>query len=311
MRDVRAGSVRLFSPISEKAAESIPSSIGFGASSSSKPERTGRDGFLDLAFRRDGQRTILARRRFTHPLQALAPIRAPDGSLCLMMLNPSGGMVGGDRLTTTIELGPQTSAVLTTASATKAYRTIRDPALQNTLVNLGDGAILEYLPDHLIPHPGAAVRQSLRVEMAPQSRAILYDAIAAGRIGRDERWAFRELSSEVVIYRNSLPIYLNRSQIIPEVQPLTQLGWMEDFNYLASIIVVGEVGPQWSSVLSCIETALDAIPGINFGASEIACGGWVVRFMTRTATDLTIAKQCIWAIARRSLLGLEAFDLRK
>jgi len=149
------------------------------------------------------------------------------------------------------------------------------------------------------------------VERAYDVEGMDVGVIAAGRIGRDERWAFRELSSEVVIYRNSLPIYLNRSQIIPEVQPLTQLGWMEDFNYLASIIVVGEVGPQWSSVLSCIETALDAIPGINFGASEIACGGWVVRFMTRTATDLTIAKQCIWAIARRSLLGLEAFDLRK
>src|SRR5258708_6243549 len=275
MRDVHAGSGRLFSPILEREAESIPSSIGFGASSSSKPERTGRDGFLDLAFSREGQRTVLTRRRFTHPLQALAPVRFPDGSLCLMMLNPSGGMVGGDRLITTIELGPQASALLTTASASKAYRTLRDPAFQKTAVNLGEGATLEYLPDHLIPHPGAAVRQSLRVEMAPHSRAIVYDAIAAGRIGRDERWAFRELTSEVIIRRKSQPIYLNRSRIIPEIQPLTQLGWMEDFNYLASIIVVGEAGSQWSSILSETETALNAIPGINFGLSEIADGGWI------------------------------------
>ena len=94
-----AETVRLSSPISEKEPESSRSSNGSSANCFLQLERVGRDGFLDLAFERSGARTILARRRFTHPLQALAPVRAPDGSLCLMMLNPSGGLVGGDPLT--------------------------------------------------------------------------------------------------------------------------------------------------------------------------------------------------------------------
>jgi urease accessory protein len=301
----------LFSPISEKGAVSTSSSIGFGGSCSSRPERTGRDGLLDLAFRLNGNRTILARRRFTHPLQALEPVRIADGSLCLMMLNSGGGIVGGDRLLTTIDIGPGSSAVLTTASATKAYRTIGDPAQQQTIVTLDAGATLEYIPDHIIPHPGAAMHQSLCIGMAPRSRAIVYDAIAAGRIGRGERWAFRELTSELIIRRDSHPIFINRSRITPATQPLSQIGWMEEFNYLGTVVVVADAGPAWAPILSQIDGMLNAGMGIRAGVSEIGASGWIVRFMTRSAADLIVAKQNIWAIARKALLGLDAFDLRK
>ncbi len=228
-----------------------------------------------------------------------------------MMLNPSGGLVGGDRLRTRVEIGSDAAVVLTTASATKAYRTIGDSAAHQTIVSLCDGAVLEYLPDHLIPHPGAAVRQSLLIEMASGSRAIVYDAIAAGRIGRAERWAFRELDSEIVIKRAGRPVYISRSRIIPRAQPLSQPGWMEEFNYLASVVVVADASPVWASALDEIDAMLQGFHQINYGVSEIAAGGWVVRLMTRTATDLIAAKQNIWAIARRKVLGLEAFDLRK
>jgi len=311
MRDGRVGNIRLFSPISEKAAESRLSSIGFGENCCSPPERVGRDGFLDLAFRRNGLRTILSHRRFTHPLQALAPIRTADGSLCLMMLNPSGGLVGGDRLRTSVEVGPGAAVVLTTASATKVYRTEGEAASHRTLITLRDGAALEYLPDHVIPHTGSVLRQSLSVEMAPGSRAIVYDAIAAGRIGRGERWDFREMASEIAIRRDDRPVYISRSRIIPRVQPLTQPGWMEAFNYLATVVVVADSITAWSRVLDEIDVTLRQHPAVYSGVSEISAGGWVVRLMTRTAADLIIAKGKIWAIARRAVLGLDAFDLRK
>jgi len=250
-------------------------------------------------------------RRFTHPLQALEPIRTVDGSLCLMMLNPSGGLVGGDRLRTSVEIGRDAAAVLTTASATKAYRTLGDAASHQTNVTLRDGAVLEYLPDHLIPHIGAALRQSLCIEMAPRSRAIVYDAIAAGRVGRGERWTFREIAGEIIIRRGARPVYVSRSRIIPKAQPLNQIGWMEEFNYLATVVVVADASPIWSSLLNEIDMMLQAFDEINCGVSEIAAGGLVVRLMTRTASDLILAKRNIWAIARRAVLGLEAFDLRK
>jgi urease accessory protein len=233
-----------------------------------------------------------------------------------MMLNTSGGMVGGDRLRTFVEIGPQASAVLITASATKAYRTTGAAAIQETAIRIGPGAMLEYLPDHLIPHPGAVVHQSLRVEMAASSRAIVYDAIAAGRIGRGEHWAFRELRTETTLVRGNRPLYLGRSRITPKLQPLTQLGWTQDFNYLASIIIVGETADdgtayKWTALSAELESTLCKCSGVFGGVSEIGCGGSVVRFMAYRASDLSKTTHALWGVARRFLVGLEAFDWRK
>jgi urease accessory protein len=228
-----------------------------------------------------------------------------------MMLNPSGGLVGGDRLSTSVQIGPGAAVVLTTASATKVYRTEGEAASHRTAITLGQGATVEYLPDHVIPHTGAALRQSLSIEMAPGARAIVYDAIAAGRIGRNECWNFREMHSEIAIRREGRPVYLSRSRIIPLAQPLTQLGWMEEFNYLATVVVIADTTAAWSSVLDETDATLRQLPGVNFGVTEISAGGWVVRLMTHTATELIVAKTYVWSIARRAILGLETFDLRK
>jgi urease accessory protein len=255
-------------------------------------------------------RTILDRRRFAHPLQALEPFRAPDGSLCLMMLNISGGMVGGDRLTTRIEVGRDAHAVLTTASAAKAYRS-ESAALQHTQITLRENATLEYLPDHLIPHAGAAIEQTLRIEMAKASRAIIYDAIAAGRVGRGERWQFRTLKSEVAINQSGRPRYLNRARIVPASQPLSDMGWMENYNYLATLLMAGDDDRDWAGLVIALHNALQGIQGVQGSASTMARGGCVARFISVGADALNRTAMKLWAIARRELIGLEAFPLRK
>lgn len=243
-------------------------------------------------------------------------MRASDGTLYLMMLNTSGGMVGGDRLRTTVEFGPDAAAALVTASAGKAYRTIGAPAIQETYIRLGRGSTLEYLPDHLIPHPGAAVHQSLRVEMEPGSRAIIYDAFGAGRIGRGERWVFRELITETMVTCGSRPLYINRARITPSIDPLNQLLWVKDFNYVAGIVVVAPCADdgnayQWSALTDAVDVELGEYAGVLGGVSELGGGGVAVRFMTYRASELTLVTRSLWSIARRFVLGREAFECRK
>ena len=274
-------------------------------------DRVGREGLLDLAFARRGAHTILTRCRCTHPLQALAPFRAPDDSLCLMMLNPSGGLAGGDLLRTTVEIGGGAAATLITASASKVYRTNGPPARQECVVTLHPGATLEYLPDHTIPHPCSILHQSLRVTMAPGSRAIIYDALAAGRVGRGERWLFNEMKSETVIMRGARPTYLNRARITPHTQPLDQLGWMEGFNYLATMIILDDSVGNWTALSAELDHPMANLPGLMGGVSEIAAGGCAVRLLTSSADALTNTVSALWGIARRNLLGLEPFSLRK
>ena len=60
--------------------------------------RVGRDGALSLRFERRGAATVLARSRFTLPLQVLSPLVLDHAAAVVSILNPTGGLVGGDRL---------------------------------------------------------------------------------------------------------------------------------------------------------------------------------------------------------------------
>ena len=76
--------------------------------------RIGRDGVLRLGFERRGAATVLAASRFTLPLQVLAPVALDDAACVVSLLNPTGGVVGGDRLTIDVEVGPDSGPVLDT-----------------------------------------------------------------------------------------------------------------------------------------------------------------------------------------------------
>jgi urease accessory protein len=162
----------------------------------------------------------------------------------------------------------------------------------------------------LIPHPDAIVHQSIKIEMAPGCRAIIYDAIAAGRIARGERWNFKEVRLETSIFMERQPVYINRSRITPETQPLHQVGWMQDFSYLATIAIVGEPDRDWSTLSANLNRVLKKCSGISGGVSNIS-GGSVVRFMASSASALTLAKHNVWKTARLFLLGHDAFEFRK
>src|SRR5258706_7251441 len=135
------------SPISKPVSEWTPSSSGFvthcSLNSERNPEGIGRDGFLRLQFERRAAQTILSKSRFTLPLQVLTPLTLDDGTAYLMLLNPTGGVLGGDRLVTAIIQADETPVSMTTPSATRIYRTAEKPAILETTIHLGESATLE------------------------------------------------------------------------------------------------------------------------------------------------------------------------
>jgi urease accessory protein len=274
-------------------------------------ERAGRDGFLRLRFARSAGRTILAQSRFSLPLQALTPLALVGGASYLMLLNPTGGVLGGDHLVTEIVQEAGTHACLTTPSATRIYRTADKPAIVETAIQLGEEATLEYFPDHVIPHIGSSLRQSLLLEMAPGSRAILFDSMASGRVAHGERWCFTEVDSRTDVYGNGRPVYINRTRIVPALHRPEQLGLMEEFDYLSSMYVFADGFTGWKDFAATLHEELSSVPEIRGGASVLARGGCVVRFLARSAPHMTLANKRLWDTARERLAHLPPFDYRK
>ncbi len=287
------------------------SSSGSGADCSLSLDRIGRDGKLSLRFARRGSRTDLVRSSFTLPLQVLAPLAMEDGSAYLSLLNPTGGVLAGDRLTTEIVLDPGAHASLTTPSATRVYRADDLLAIQDTVIRMGEGATLEYFPDHLIPHPGAALRQSLRVEIAAGGRAFLWDAMACGRVAREERWKFREIVSVIEVLVRGKPAWLTRTKINPDTFTPEQPGAAEAYAYSGSLAILADGYTRWPRLIAEMNKEFAVFPQVHGGVSKLAGDGCLVRLLANTAVDLTGMKSRLWVVARALVLDLPAFASRK
>jgi urease accessory protein len=274
-------------------------------------ERVGRDGFLRLRFARRGENTILAQSRFTLPLQALTPLTLADGASYLMLLNPTGGVLGGDHLVTEIVQEAETHVCLTTPSATRIYRTAKQPAILQTVIHVGEGATLEYFPDHVIPHVGSALRQSLRVELGRGGRAILFDSLASGRVAHGERWAFTEIDSRAEIISRGHPVYLNRTKIIPASMRPDRPGMMEEFDYMSCMVLFADGCTDWNNVSGALNEELAGATNVRGAATLLSRGGCVLRFLARSASDMTLTNKRLWDSARGLLLHLPAFAHRK
>ena len=275
--------------------------------------RVGRDGSLWLRFERRGTATVVAGCRYTLPLQVLAPLALDDPAAIVSILNPTGGLVGGDRLSIDVSLAAGTHAVLTTPSATRVYRTDADEAVQTVKLRLGPRAVVEWVPDHTIPFAGSAFRQAIDVELDESAGLILVDAFSAGRVARGEAWRFAVLDSAVSIRDQSGWLlhdrFVLRGPVAKDDPAWDGLGCAESHPYFASIAIIGafdaahfaaEVHRRWASGGAA-----------RVGVAMLARGGVLVRCLAATAPALIETVETSWGLGRRALRGLPPLRLRK
>ena len=126
-------------------------------------------GLLRLRFERadGGRRTTLASCEQRPPLQVVRSFPSGEVAALAHLHNLSGGVLGGDSLELSVEVGDGASAQLTSTGATRLYRCRPDApaAVQRQSFRVGRGALLEYLPDELIPFAGARYRQETVIEL--------------------------------------------------------------------------------------------------------------------------------------------------
>ena len=276
------------------------------APSSADPARTGRDGALRLAFERRGDATVLAACRSMLPLQVLAPVALEGPAAVVSLLNPTGGVLGGDRLAVDVAIGAGAHACLTTPSATRIYRTTGAPAVQSVRLALARDAIAEWVPAHTIPSAEAAVRQTMDVEVGAGATLFAVDAWAAGRVARGEAWRFRRLDSALTV-RDGGGLLLHDRLVLGGGTDWTALGLAEGRPYFATIVVVADAGLD---ALLAEVAAATPIAGTLLAAARLPRRAALVRCLAGSAPALTSALTALWALARRRLLGLPPLDLR-
>ena len=149
--------------------------------------------------------------------------------------------------------------------------------------------------------------------MAPGATLLLWDAVASGRIAREERWAFTDLENEITHHNGIRQVSLERYVLDPATD-LGCVGLAEEWNYVASFYVVNDAvaSETWSRLESKIASVLDERPGhVLGGVSTPTVPGVAIKLLTRTAPDLTDMLDTLWAAIREELWNLPPVSLRK
>ena len=241
------------------------------------------------------------------------------GVAALMLLNPTGGVVGGDRLHTDVRLGAGAHVCLTTPSATRIYRTEGPPAVLAFCATVGAGARLEYVPDHLIPSPGARAEQCTELVLGPGATALVVDAWSVGRPARGESWDFSRLDLALAVSDADGPIVRERARLGGR-RLWDGLGGAEGHAYVATFAAVGAPAnedprggqPPWAALADELTACTEELTGgARVGVSALGRGGVLARVLARSAPALLEATDVLWAASRRRLYGLPPLALRK
>jgi urease accessory protein len=229
------------------------------------------------------------------------------------LVNPSGGLVGGDHVSVEAQLHARTHVLLTSPSANRVYRSLSEPVLQEIRLSVGPDARLEWLPEVTIPFAGSRFRQSIHVDLAPGATVVLWDAMASGRIAMQERWAFAALENEICIRTPLGGSVVERYRVAPD-RLSESAGLVGSWDYVASFFVIGDAvdADVWKRLDTALAAILEQRPGLVLGGvSTPAAPGLAVKLVARSAPDLTVTLEAIWAAVRNELWDLPVPNLRR
>lgn len=168
---------------------------------------------LSLTVSRTPRGSVLKRKSHQGPLYIQKPFYPEGRELAhLYVLHPPGGMVSGDTLAISVDVGEQASALVTTPGAGRVYKARDDKALQRQVLefHVAPDASLEWLPLEAIIYPGASTQLDTHVHLQGNGRYIGWEVTSLGlpasgeaftadtrmsqtlNIHRDDRLALRE-----------------------------------------------------------------------------------------------------------------------
>lgn len=114
-------------------------------------------------------------------------IRLPRSrDLEAVLINSSGGLTGGDRLEWRAEAGDGAALTLTTQACEKVYRARDGVAEVRTVLTVGEGARLDWLPQETILFDGGALSRRLEADIARGGRLLVVEAAVLGRTAMGE-----------------------------------------------------------------------------------------------------------------------------
>ncbi len=261
---------------------------------------------LTAARREDGS-TFLAAQSFRAPFHIGKPYW--DGRvLQVQVVNPTAGILAGDRLEMDVRVEPGAALCMTTPAATRAFMMRGGAALCEQRFTVAAGSSLEVAPEPLCPHAGTNFVQRTVIDAAPDADVVFADALAPGRAGRGERHAWTNLEISLDVRVSDEPVLRERMRGDGAAMARAAAFHQTPDAWLGNIVVlttrIAADSPVWARIRKFDTGAC------RLGVSRLRHGGWVVRVIVASGQEL----RDVFSGIRRALAEELPFlhtDLRK
>lgn len=235
----------------------------------------GNNGTLKIETAQKNGKTMLSDCYFKAPYKIASPFMQDDGSIELMIMNASAGILEGDNYKIDMHIGSKSTVTVTDQSYTKIFKMGSGIAKKTIAATVEKGATLRYLPLPVIPFRGSSFSSYTSIDIKSGGSLVYRDILSCGRLGMGEKFAFSHYSSFLEIRLEGRKILHENICMEPLGQPLDSLGYYEGFTHQATMYFFGSTCPDAEK----LQNFLKSIDDIEFGFTQTLCGGVMLRIL--------------------------------
>ena len=244
--------------------------------------------------------TILQQRYMAYPLSVSPLFRREDSAAdgtpskraYLYRMNTSPGLLAGDALKVFIRLDEESQLYLADQSALKVHQMPEKGACSTVRydIEMGESAMLEFLPEPLILFEDAALEQTTEILLHKEAGVCWGEIVLPGRLARGEKYQFRRYLNKTLVRS------LDGELWFAETMNLVGKGnSLVDSPLFAGAAVLGTlilIFPRAILTAQVLKTLGDRIDEMNTSSLNIASSvlpsdrGLFVRAMSETTREM-------------------------
>ncbi|KAL0407587.1 UNVERIFIED_CONTAM: Urease accessory protein D [Sesamum latifolium] len=201
-----------------------------------------------LVVERVEGRSTLTRCFSKYPFKFIVPNKAGSSkadAVWIYTITYGGGILSGDSMACDVTVGDGATAVLTTQSSTKVYKSEGSKCSQQKMeASIGKDALLVVIPDPVTCFSTAKYSQIQNFKVVPESSLLLVDWITSGRHERGEKPKLKLIQSQI---QEDVKKLMSQQLRLPSVSTgcSSESGssyWLPKLSFLASCSTFGPKG---------------------------------------------------------------------
>jgi len=206
-----------------------------------------------------------------HREQGCLKLRLPHGGQEAILINTSGGLAGGDQISTRISVTTNTNFSITTQAAERVYQTLGPSAIVENRFEVAEGSGFFWLPQETILFNGASLTRKMDVHLAKGARFLAVESVVLGRTAMLENLTQIEFRDQWNIWQNEKRIHAERMKI--SGAPAQSSATLNGLKAFATVVLISEQ----------VEQKLPLVQKILRGQHGVSC--WNGKLLARLVAE--------------------------